>query len=118
MARTEMTKRILNVRIVKMDDQDPDTSYLDQDGWEERKAEYRNSYFDFCGVRAKAEVQFEENGAIQHLTSPGLWGIETDSDSAYFADIGRQELAELKSILESAGFSKRAIAKACKGVTL
>jgi hypothetical protein len=111
-------KRILNVRIVKMDHQDPDTSYLDQDGWEERKAEYRSGDFSFVGVRAEAEVQLETNGAIQRLTSGGLWGVETDSDRTYFASIGREELADLKSTMESAGFSKRAIATACKGVTL
>lgn len=77
-----------------------------------------NDEWHWIGIRAVAQVTLDTNGVIQHLSSGGLWGIESDSDKAYFAEVAAEELADLKSTLEAAGFSKRAIATACKGVTL
>lgn len=111
-------KRILNVTIRELPDETPDTSYLDQDEFEDRKAEYENGDFGFIGIRAEAEVQLEANGAIQTLTSGGLWGIESDSGREYLNEVAQEELADLKSTLRAAGFSRRAIATACKGVAL
>ena len=51
---------------------------------------------------------------IQDISSGGLWGVESDSDKAYFAEVAGEELAELKSQLQALGFSKRAISQAFK----
>jgi len=68
----------------------------------------------YIGIRAVADVVI--GGVCQTLASGGLWGIESDSGEDYLAEVGRDELAELKKVLYDLGFSKRAIATACKSV--
>ena len=72
---------------------------------------------DWCymGVRAEAQVQLDGD-LRQTVISGGLWGIESDSDESYFADVEREELAVLRSQLQAIGFSRRAIAAAFKTV--
>lgn len=87
---------------------------------------------DWCyiGIRAEAEivavygskstlsehVTTGGSGPIQHITSGGLWGIESDSDKSYFAEVQTDELADLKTQLLALGFSRRAISQAFKNV--
>lgn len=72
----------------------------------------RNGDWGYIGVRAEAEIVVD--GISQTVTSGGLWGIESDSDAEHLASVDRDELADLRSILHSLGFSKRAIATAVK----
>lgn len=78
---------------------------------------HRGNWF-YMGLRAEAEVFVPcgQSSISQGITSGGLWGIESDSDKAYIADIEKEELAELRKQLSALGFSKRAIATACKNV--
>ena len=71
---------------------------------------------DWCyiGIRAVAEVMI--NGTIQTIKSPGLWGIESDGDSSYLNEVGREELAQLRETLEDIGLSARAINAAFREV--
>lgn len=78
----------------------------------QRMESYNNGDWHSTGVRAEAEIVV--NGVCQDITSGGLWGIESDSDDSYFAEVGSEELAELKKQLSALGFSKRAIAVASK----
>jgi hypothetical protein len=88
---------------------------------------------DWCFIFIKAEVEIqliatEENSVVskvswhspvapyQTITSGGLWGIESDSDKDYIAEIEGEQLSELKSQLTALGFSKRAIATAFKSI--
>jgi len=68
---------------------------------------------DWCylGLVAKAVI-VSANGIGQTLRSAGLWGIESDSSEDYFASVEKDELAALRSELESFGFSARAITRA------
>lgn len=72
---------------------------------------------DFCfiGIRAEAQVQLTGD-LVQRISSGGLWGIESDSDSAYMDSVEREELSALKTELLALGFSKRAIAVAFKSI--
>jgi len=76
---------------------------------------------DWCyvGIRAEAEILVPSDGVslAQEITSGGLWGIESDSDESYFAEVGAEELAELRTQLSGIGFSKRAITTAIKNAT-
>lgn len=63
------------------------------------------------GVRAEAEVTLAGN-TVQILTSGGLWGIESDSDASYFAEVEKEELDNLKSELLAAGFAEADIVAA------
>ena len=84
-------------------DPDPDTSFMDQDEFDERRAEYERGNFQFVGVRVEAEVLIE--GTVQTLVSPGLWGIESDSDKQYFVDVANEEYEELRKVLKTVGVS-------------
>ena len=83
-------------------DTDPDPSYLEQEGFEDRLAQYRNDEFGFVGVRACAEILIPVNGQLigQAIYSPGLWGIADDSDIEYLNEVGRDEFETLKSMLD------------------
>ena len=108
----KQTKRILSICIDRLIDTDPDPSYLEQEGFEDRLAEYRSGDFGFIGIRAIARVCV--NGIIQTLHSGGLWGIEDDSSEQYLCEIEQEELTQLRTELYSFGFSKRAIATAIR----
>ncbi len=88
-------------------DPSPDASYLDAPGFEDRYRQYRNGDFNYLGIRAEAEIVV--NGVCQTITSGGLWGIESDSDRTYLSAVEQDELEQLKSILESLGFSAATI---------
>lgn len=92
----------------------------------ERMESLNKGHWYFVGVRAEAEykaVYMTEGrggrdyyGNPQTVTSGGLWGIESDSDRAYFEEVKREQLAELRSELKALGFSSRAISAAFKNV--
>jgi len=70
----------------------------------------------FIGIVAKAKVVI--NGIIQHLTSGGLWGIESDyanTDKKYLDQIESEQLTELSETLECIGFAREEILKAQEG---
>lgn len=73
------------------------------------------------GIEADATVlvpssRGQMSGLIQHITSGGLWGIESDSGASYIGEIEKEQLAELREQLHAIGFSKRAITAAFRNV--
>lgn len=108
----KQVKRIQSIEVKRMYDQDPDTSYLEQEEFADRLHQYQNGDFAFIGIQAKAEVMVD--GICQTITSGGLWGIEDDSDESYLRDVEQEELGALRGQLYQLGFSKRAIATAVK----
>jgi len=75
---------------------------------------HRGDWYYF-GIWAEAEVQTGSN-VLQHISSGGLWGIESDSDRSYITETEQGELANLRDELLAAGFSRRAISQAFKNV--
>ena len=71
---------------------------------------------DWCFLGVSAESEIILGNVCQTITSGGLWGIESDSGSDYFAEIEQEQLAELREQLHAIGFSKRAISAAFKNV--
>jgi len=60
--------------------------------------------WSFIGIQAEATVSYPVNAAgtdrrIEHLTSGGLWGIESDSGD-YLNEVMRDELSDLRRHLE------------------
>jgi hypothetical protein len=90
-----------------LSDEDPDTSYLDQAEFSERREAYERGAFEFVGVRAKATLNIA--GTIQTIFSPGLWGIESDSDDAYFDEVYADERDVLRDILAEIGIDLPAL---------
>jgi len=78
-----------------------------------RMEAYNREEWHFISIQARAEIVLD--GTCQTIKSGGLWGIESDSDESYFHEVEREELTSLRGILHTMGFSKRAIATACKG---
>jgi len=89
------------VRVIFDQDPDPDTSYLDQDGFAERRSEYKSGLFFFVSARAEADVVID--GILQTLQSGGLNGIESDSEEEYLTEIAAEEWKALRGVLKTVG---------------
>ena len=82
--------------------QDPDYREQDQarlDAW--RKDEWR-----FVGIRARATIKIPHGTnpdcwITSELLSPGLWGIESDSEDPYFQEVYQDEREILIAMLAS-----------------
>ena len=103
MAPTRPPAELRAVRVVVEEDSDPDVSYLEQEGLEERLAEYRKGEFGFVTVRAEAEVGIAETEQL--LASPGLRGIENDATPEEIEQIAAEEWAALRNVLKTVGVS-------------
>jgi hypothetical protein len=88
-------------------DESPDWSYLEQDEFEDRLSEFKSGDFYFVGIRASVEIKIpsKQGGywTIQRISSPGLWGIESDSGSDYFQEVFQEECNILSEMLETMG---------------
>lgn len=85
----------------------------------ERMEDFERRKWQHIGVRAEAQIGIPQGGQsylTQKLTSGGLWGIESDSEESYIKEEEDSQLGELREVLASMGFSKRAIATAFKNV--
>ena len=70
-----------------------DTSYLEQDGLEDRLAAYQRGDFYFVGVRAVAccVIVRAGVGTYQNIESPGVWGIESNCGEEHINQIYEEE---------------------------
>jgi hypothetical protein len=84
------------VEILVLPDNDPDTSWLEQDEFSDRLAEYQAGGFGFVGVRARVKVHNWTTGVTKTIESAGLWGVESDSEESYIREVGMEELDALK----------------------
>jgi len=60
----------------------------------------------FVGIRARAAIKIPSGSnpdcwITAELSSPGLWGIESDSGDAYFQQVYQEERAVLIAMLAS-----------------
>jgi hypothetical protein len=104
-------------KMLEVPDSDPDLSYLEQDyaGEKdaathraqdaERLAAYNRGEWQMIGIRARATiiVQRGNYGTIYHIESPGLWGIESDSDPRYFKEVYEEECDRLREDIAALG---------------
>lgn len=93
-----------NIRMEVLDDPDADTSWLEQDEFTDELEEYHNGGFTFVGVRATVAGETIEGYEETH-TSAGLWGITSDSGTAYFREVFEEEKAALIEQLRADGFT-------------
>jgi hypothetical protein len=99
-----IVKRSEFQRVVS-EDPIPDASYLEQEGFEDRRAEYRRGAFHLLGVQAKTELMIPYGLDFINvpLSTPGLWGIESDCGEDYLAEVFEEESKTLASMIESIG---------------
>lgn len=105
---------IENIRIRKEYDTDPDLAYLKQyenatDPVEKeyyaqdqrRNAQYGDHWW-MVGIYAEATIAIPGGGhsTLQTIRTPGLWGIESDSDLSHFEEVATENLAQLKDLLD------------------
>lgn len=65
---------------------------------------FRRGAWWFLGIRAEAVVRPRgKNSVCQTFYSPGVWGVQSDSDKLTLDDLADWELADLASILQSFG---------------
>ena len=102
--------KLLSIKTRVMYDQDPDVSYLEQKGFEERLEQYKNGVFGFVGVSAYAEI-VDSNNVIQYVESGSLGGIEDDMTD-YIEEVKQEQLEALYDTLENDyGFIKSEVKK-------
>ena len=90
-----------SILVLVLPDEEPDTSFLDQDEFSDRREEFRRGDFSFVGVRAEAEITVD--GITQTIVSGGLWGIESDVGDAYIKGVAQEEFTDLRKILKTLG---------------
>ena len=73
-------------------DPDPDTSYLEQEEFEEQLAEYQAGLLTYSGIVAR--VLLDVDGRDVEIGYASLWGIESDSDAEYLEEIARAMATE------------------------
>lgn len=99
--RRRRSPELSSVKAVVVPDEDPDTSFMDQDEFEDRKEAFRRGDFSFVGIRAEAEIVVD--GIVQHITSGGLWGVESDAGNPYICEVANEEYNDLRRILKTLG---------------
>lgn len=85
---------------------DPDASPTDYECYDEDQlAAFSNGDWCFVGVQARATITVitKGHGRIYRLTSPGLWGVESFSEEAYFNEVFAEECETLKADLARFG---------------
>lgn len=99
------------------DDSDSDVSYLEPGGRgrigtkaeqaadAERLAAYRKGDWHMIGIRAVATiwVQRDSYRTNYEITSPGLWGIESDSEESYLQSVYKEECSILQTDIAAMG---------------
>ena len=83
-------------------DECPDVSWLDGG---ERLNAFHEGAWHLMGIQAAATFLIPLDGhyVTQTITSPGLWGIESDSDDAYLDEIFSGECDSLAAMLAALG---------------
>ncbi len=103
-----MTVRAADLERIVEDDPYPDLSWLEPDANPanaEANAERLTAYHEgewYCiGIRARAAflIDLGHGVLIQTVESPGLWGIESDSDPEYLDQVFTEEAQTLRGIL-------------------
>ena len=87
-------------------DENPDTSYLEQEGFEKRLERFRKGWFEYCGIVAR--VLLDVDGRDVEIGQCSVWGIESDSDAEYLEEIAREMATEA---IEAAGQYMPALAR-------
>jgi len=100
-ARKRRASELVSIKVLVLPDEEPDTSFLDQDEFGDRKEAFQRGDFSFVGIRAEAEITVD--GILQTIVSGGLWGVESDAGDPYIAEVAGEEYTDLRRILKTLG---------------
>lgn len=93
------------MRVIFEHDPNPETSYLEQDEFRERREAYGRDEWFLIGCRVEADVVIAPETVMQTLRSSGLNGIESDSEQDELDEIAHQEWMRLRDVLKAVGVS-------------
>jgi hypothetical protein len=82
-----------------------------------RALDFGNGWY-CVGIQAVASVTIpmgHDSAALQAITSPGLWGIESDSGKDYMREVAREELEQLRDMLLALGLPESKVGEAIEG---
>ena len=107
-----MSKAKVTITREILPDEMPDVSWLEGDRCEtdderdedaRRLEAFHNGEWYMTGVRAKAEIRvpYGHGFIIAHISSPGLWGVESDASEEYLEEIFQEEKTTLLEMLKS-----------------
>lgn len=109
------TEGNLTYHVFREVDEDADLSYLEQDYTDcpkkeratylaqdkARLAAYRRGEWYPVGVVCEISIHTKTNWAVDLVIARvSLWGIESDSDAAYFLEVAEDQIAEAKQDLK------------------
>lgn len=105
--------------LITDEDMDP-TEYLYQDPeYEEedraRHEAWQRGEWSYVGIQAVAQIEFcladipQGSAGFEKISSGGLWGIESDSEESYFAEVYADEVSDLKDRLKALGIGDELI---------
>lgn len=105
--RTPLVVHRSDFKRVIVTDAHCDTSYLDQEEFAADRRAYQRGQFSFVGLRARIEIKIPSHpkghSILHEVESPGLWGIQTNSDDTYFDEVFRDEADILEDMLTTLG---------------
>lgn len=104
----------IEIKVERLTDDDPDLSWLDQsdeemgEGYEAYAHERKESYgyaWSTIGIQVAAIylVPVGSSSSLQTLVSPGMYGIESDSDAAHLTEIEDEEIATVRMLMDALG---------------
>lgn len=104
----EMMVGIKIIDSMQYDQEDADKDWKQVLGWIEEDQERIDSYgrnWYMFGIRAVATLHFPQENTeakiIQRIKSPGLFGIESDSDDRCFEEVEEDQVTILLGMLEA-----------------
>jgi len=89
------------IRVVFEEDREADASYLEENEFKSRLAEYKRGEFKFVYVQAEADVVIA--GIGQRLVSGGRLEIESDTEEALLDEMIAEEWESLRNVLKTVG---------------
>lgn len=104
MAARKPPVELSGVRVVRDLDEDADVSYLEQDGFEERLADYQSGRLHLVELWVEANVLLQE-GVEALVRSPGVGGIESDTTEEELDALISEEWTSLRGALKRMGVS-------------
>jgi hypothetical protein len=104
-----MAARLDRIRMAVVPDEYGDASWLEQEGmgFEDRLEAYRRGEFGLVGIQAVATIEIPAGDyvIVQTVSSPGMWGVESDSGDDYFTELYEQEKETLYEMLRELNVS-------------
>jgi hypothetical protein len=101
-SRSRASVELRAVRVARDIDPDADASYLEQEGFKSRLAEYRRGKLHFYEMWIEADVAIEE-GVQAIVRSTGVGGIESDTTEEELNALITEDWRGLRAALKTMG---------------